>query len=69
MLHRHGGVQAVHGLAAQLVDEIGIGRAGAQEGGVEARLARLANGADGLADDGAEHHEVASGRPHLGHLR
>jgi hypothetical protein len=35
----------------------------------EARLARLADGADGLADHGAQHHQVAAGGLHLGHLR
>ena len=69
VLHRHGGVEPVHGLAAQLVDQVGVGGAGAQEHRVVAQLACGANTADGLANDGAQHHHVALGGLELGHLR
>ena len=69
VLRAHRRVQAIHRRAAQLVDQVGVGGAGAEEGRVEAGLARFADGADGLADDRAQHHQVAAGRLHPRHLR
>ena len=51
------------------MDEVGVCSAGTQEGRVEAGLARLANGANRLADDGAQDHKVAVRRFHLRDLR
>ena len=68
MRDRHGGVHPVHGLAAQLGDEVGVGRVGTQKYRVEAGLARFANGANGLADDGSQHYQVAVGALHFCHL-
>ena len=62
-------IESVHRLAAQLVDQVGIGRRRTHEVRIPAHLARRADGADGLADDGAEHDRVAVRRLHLRHLR
>ena len=69
VLHGHGGVDAVHGFAAQLVDQVGVGRAGAQEHRVVAELACCAYSANGFTDDGAQHNHLATAGLHFGHLR
>ena len=69
MLRCHGGVKPVHRLASELVDQVGVGRAGTHEDRVVSGLAGLADGADGLADDGAEHNHVAARCLQTGDLR